>query len=51
VDGVEVSFPQLSLEEGERVEQFRCWIGAWLREKPGEGAVRPGLEPTTVGSG
>jgi hypothetical protein len=37
--------------EGERLEQFRYWIGTWLREKLTKGTIRPSPEPSVVGKG
>ena len=51
VDGVEIIFLQPSMEEGERLEQFRYWMGTWLRENLAKGVVRPSPEPTVVGKG
>lgn len=51
VDGVETIFLQPSTEEGERLEQFRYWMGTWLRENLAKGFVRPSPEPTVVGKG
>ncbi|KAK8031278.1 hypothetical protein PG990_001012 [Apiospora arundinis] len=51
VEGVEAIFLQPSTEEGERLEQFRCWMGTWLRECLVEGSVRPSPEPRVVGKG
>jgi hypothetical protein len=48
---VEIIFLQPSTEEGERLEQFRYWMGTWLRENLAKGVVRPGPEPTVVGKG
>lgn len=51
VEGVEVIFLQPSTQEGERLEQFRYWMGTWLREKLAKGDIRPSPEPTVVGKG
>ena len=51
VDGVEIIFLQPSTEEGERLEEFRYWMGTWLRENLAKGVVRPSPEPTVVGKG
>ena len=51
VDGVETIFLQPSTEEGERLEQFRYWMGTWLRENLAKGVVKPSPEPTVVGNG
>ncbi|KAM0269582.1 hypothetical protein ACHAPA_004159 [Fusarium lateritium] len=52
IDGVEVLFVQPSMaNEKERLEQFRYWIGTWLRENLIRGAVKPSPEPSVVGKG
>lgn len=51
VQGVETIFVQPSAEEGERLEQFRYWMGAWLRENLTKGIIRPSPEPRVVGKG
>ncbi len=51
VDGVETIFIQPSMEEGERMEQFRYWMGTWLKENLAQGTIRPSPEPRVVGKG
>lgn len=51
VNGVETIFVQPSMEDGERLEQFRYWMGTWLGGNLAKGTVRPSPEPTIVGKG
>ncbi|KAF7169368.1 hypothetical protein CNMCM5623_002131 [Aspergillus felis] len=51
VNGVETIFVVPSTVEGERLEQFRYWIGTWLRENLAKGTIRPSPEPSVVGMG
>ncbi|PKX89819.1 zinc-binding alcohol dehydrogenase family protein [Aspergillus novofumigatus IBT 16806] len=51
VDGVETIFVMPSAVEGERLEQFRYYIGTWLRESLAKGTIRPSPEPSVVGKG
>ena len=51
VDGVETIFVLPSMVEEERLEQFRVWLGIWLRENLAKGNIRPSPEPTVVGRG
>lgn len=51
VNGVETIFVMPSMVEGERLEQFRYWIGTWLRENLAKGTIRPSPEPSVVGKG
>lgn len=51
IDGVETIFLMPSAVEEERLEQFRYWIGTWLRENLGKGTIRPSPEPSVVGKG
>jgi NADPH:quinone reductase-like Zn-dependent oxidoreductase len=51
VNGVETIFVFPSTVEGERLEQFRYWIGTWLRENLAKGTIRPSPEPSVVGKG
>ena len=51
MDGIETIFLQPSTEEGERLEQFRYWMGTWLRENLTKGIIRPSPEPRIVGKG
>ncbi|RLL96315.1 hypothetical protein CFD26_105603 [Aspergillus turcosus] len=51
VNGVETIFVFPSTVERERLEQFRYWIGTWLRENLAKGTIRPSPEPSVVGKG
>ncbi|KAM0433456.1 hypothetical protein ACHAPT_004336 [Fusarium lateritium] len=51
VDGVETIFVMPSGDEGERLGQFRYWMGTWLRENLARGTARPSPEPRVVGRG
>jgi NADPH-dependent curcumin reductase CurA len=51
VDGVETIFLMPSMFEEERLEQFRYWIGTWLRESLLKGGIEPSPEPSVVGKG
>ncbi|CEI70459.1 hypothetical protein FVEN_g1035 [Fusarium venenatum] len=51
VEGVEVMFVMPSTVEEERLEEFRYWLGTWLRNRLTEGSVRPSPEPTVIGKG
>ncbi|KAJ9299275.1 hypothetical protein DTO271G3_2897 [Paecilomyces variotii] len=51
VNGVETIFVQPSMVEAERLEQFKYWIGTWLRDNLAKGTIRPSPEPTVVGKG
>ncbi|KAJ5167022.1 uncharacterized protein N7482_005803 [Penicillium canariense] len=51
VNGVETISVIPSTIEGERLEQFRYWLGTWLRENLANGAIRPSPEPSIVGKG
>ncbi|KAJ6131120.1 hypothetical protein N7523_001580 [Penicillium sp. IBT 18751x] len=51
VDGVETIFVMPSAVEGERLEQFRYWIGTWLRENLDKGTIKPSPEPSVIGKG
>ncbi|KAI1111207.1 GroES-like protein [Nemania sp. NC0429] len=51
VDGVEIIFVLPSSDEKEKLDQFRYWIGTWLRENLAKGTIRPSPEPTVVGEG
>ena len=51
VDGVEVMFVQPSNEEDERLEQFRYWMGTWLRKYLVKGMIEPSPEPRVLGKG
>ncbi|KAI1281073.1 GroES-like protein [Xylaria sp. FL0933] len=50
-DGVEVISLLPSTDEEVRLQQFRYWMGTWLRENLAKGLVRPSPEPTVVGKG
>ncbi|SPO06904.1 related to toxD protein [Cephalotrichum gorgonifer] len=51
VDGVETIFVFPSMDEKERLDQFRYWLGTWLRENLANGTIRPSPEPRIVGKG
>ena len=51
VNGVETIFVMPSAVEAERLEQFRYWIGTWLRKNLAKGTIRPSPEPSVVGKG
>ncbi|KAM0355006.1 hypothetical protein ACHAPU_000854 [Fusarium lateritium] len=52
IDGVEVMFAAPSMmNEEERLEQFRYWIGTWLRKNLAKGTIKPSPEPSIVGKG
>ncbi|KAJ5763959.1 alcohol dehydrogenase [Penicillium manginii] len=51
VDGVETIFLMPSMVEEERLEQFRYWIGTWLRESLAKGLIKPSPKPSVVGKG
>ncbi|GIJ84797.1 hypothetical protein Asppvi_003648 [Aspergillus pseudoviridinutans] len=51
VNGVETIFVVPSTVEEERLEQFRYWIGTWLRENLAKRSIRPSPQPTVVGKG
>ncbi|OHW97281.1 delta-aminolevulinic acid dehydratase protein [Colletotrichum incanum] len=51
VKGVETIFVMPSSDEGERLTQFRYWMGTWLKENLAKGTVRPSPEPRVVGKG
>ncbi|KAJ5482611.1 hypothetical protein N7475_001423 [Penicillium sp. IBT 31633x] len=51
VDGVGIIFVLPSMDEGERLAQFRYWLGTWLREKLADGIIRPSPELSVVGKG
>ncbi|KAF5550698.1 zinc-binding alcohol dehydrogenase domain-containing protein [Fusarium mexicanum] len=51
VDGVEVIFVMPSAVEEERLEQFKYWIGTYLRKNLSNGNIRPSPEPRVVGRG
>lgn len=38
-------------DEGKRQEQFKYWIGTWLRENLATGDIKPSPEPKVVGNG
>ncbi|KAK4135708.1 putative alcohol dehydrogenase [Trichocladium antarcticum] len=49
LQGVETVFLMPSTSEAERLEQFRYWLGTWLKEKLAAGVIRPSPEPRVVG--
>lgn len=51
VNGVETIFLMPSMDEGERLAHFRCWMGTWLRENLANGIIRPSPELRVVGKG
>ncbi|KAJ5913817.1 hypothetical protein N7504_002700 [Penicillium tannophilum] len=51
VDGVETIFVMPSMVEGERLEQYRYWIGTCLGENLAKGAIRPSPELNVLGKG
>jgi NADPH:quinone reductase-like Zn-dependent oxidoreductase len=51
VNGVEVIFVMPSTVEEARLEQFKYWIGTYLRKHLSNGSIRPSPEPTVVGNG
>jgi NADPH:quinone reductase-like Zn-dependent oxidoreductase len=51
VEGVQVTFVMPSMVEEERLEQFRYWMGTWLRKHLAKGSVIPSPEPTVIGKG
>lgn len=50
-NGVDTIFVFPSTVEGERLEQFRYWIGTWLRGNLAKGTIKPSPEPSVVGKG
>ncbi|KAF5660551.1 alcohol dehydrogenase [Fusarium heterosporum] len=52
IDGVDVIFAAPSMmNEEERLEQFRYWMGTWLRKNLAKGTIKPSPEPSVVGKG
>lgn len=51
MSGIETIFVMPSMVEQERLEQFRYWMGTWLRENLATGKIRPSPEHTVVGKG
>ncbi|GKT54083.1 alcohol dehydrogenase [Colletotrichum tofieldiae] len=51
VEGVETIFVMPSWNEEEKSDQFRYWMGTWLRENLAKGTVRPSPEARVVGKG
>lgn len=51
VGGIETIFALPSAVEEERLEQFRSWVGTWLRENLATGNIQPSPEPRVVGRG
>lgn len=50
VDGIATLFLMPSMEEAQRLEQFRNWM-AWLGENLARATIRPSPEPSVVGKG
>lgn len=51
VNGIETIFVLPSMNEEERLAQFRYWLGTWLRENLANGTIRPSPGPMVVGKG
>ncbi|KAJ4367195.1 hypothetical protein N0V83_007725 [Neocucurbitaria cava] len=51
VRGVETIFLMPSMDEEERLKQFRYWMGTWCRENLAKGDIRPSPKPRVVGKG
>ncbi|SCV51901.1 related to toxD protein [Fusarium fujikuroi] len=51
VDGVDVIFVMPSAVEEERLEQFKYWIGAYLRKNLSNGSIKQSPDPKVVGKG
>ncbi|PYH92248.1 GroES-like protein [Aspergillus ellipticus CBS 707.79] len=51
VDGVETIFLMPSMDEGERLAQFRYWLGTWLRGHLANGVIKPSPAVRVVGRG
>lgn len=51
VQGMETTHLIPSSNEEERLEQFKYWMGTWLREKLSKGLIEPSPKPTVVGRG
>jgi NADPH:quinone reductase-like Zn-dependent oxidoreductase len=51
VDGLQTIHVQPSMEQAEKLEQFRYWMGTWLGENLAKGVIRPSPEPQVVGRG
>lgn len=51
VKGVQTIFVMPSMVEEETLEQFRYWMGKWLRENLVKRSIIPSPEPTVVGRG
>ncbi|KAJ4253949.1 hypothetical protein NW762_010348 [Fusarium torreyae] len=51
VDGVEVFFVMPSMVEKERLDQFRYWMGTWLRSNLVKRTIRPSPDPRVIGKG
>jgi NADPH:quinone reductase-like Zn-dependent oxidoreductase len=49
VDGVETIFVMPSMDEEERLAQFKYWTATWLRENLAKGTIKPSPEPRVVG--
>ncbi|KAK6066891.1 alcohol dehydrogenase [Seiridium cupressi] len=51
IGGLETIFVLPSMDEGERLVQFRYWMGTWLKQNLAKGIIRPSPEPRVVGKG
>jgi NADPH:quinone reductase-like Zn-dependent oxidoreductase len=51
VNGIETIFVVPSAVEGIRLDQFRYWMGTWLKKKLANGVIRPSPELDVVGTG
>lgn len=51
VEGVETVFLLPSMQEEERLAQFRYWMGTWLAQNLANGSIRPSPELRVVGRG
>lgn len=51
VDAVEIIFLTPSMDERERLAQFRYWLGTWGTAMLGNGSIRPSPEVRVVGRG
>ncbi|KAJ5747742.1 uncharacterized protein N7511_009438 [Penicillium nucicola] len=49
ISGLETIFVVPSMVEAERLEQFRYWLGMWLKANLAKGAIRPSPELEVVG--
>jgi NADPH:quinone reductase-like Zn-dependent oxidoreductase len=51
INGIETKMVMPSMDEGERLAQFRYWMGTWLKQNLANGIIRPSPEPRVVGKG